>query len=397
MNYYTSIILLSLMALLVLGVLVHENGRIRKENKRLFYLTYLLIALSALSEWTGLKLDGVENLPKWPLMAAKCADYTLTPMAGGAIIAQMNIRNRWSKALAWLLAANTVFQIIACFGGWTVSIDGHNHYTHGPLYNVYVAVYLSVIAILIVEFILYGKSFQRQNRASLYAVMILVIAGIAAQELLGSEYRTSYMAMTIGAALLFIHYSEFSQMASDDRLREQEKRISTDALTGLLNRYAYAKTLEDYDDEETLPDDLAIFSIDINGLKEANDMLGHAVGDELICGAAECINKVFAENGKCFRTGGDEFIVFAFLNRTQSEKALAKLAYESKRWTGAVIKEIKLAAGFALAADFPGFSAEKLVVEADRAMYVEKSKYYRESGYDRRGHGIGFGKDGQKE
>ena len=74
MNYYTSIILLSMMALLVLCILVQENGRIPKNNKRLLYLTYLLIALSALAEWTGLRLDGLASLPKWPLLLAKCAD-----------------------------------------------------------------------------------------------------------------------------------------------------------------------------------------------------------------------------------------------------------------------------------------------------------------------------------
>lgn len=32
-----------------------------------------------------------------------------------------------------------------------------------------------------------------------------------------------------------------------------------------------------------------VFLIDINGLKVINDTIGHAAGDELICGAADCI------------------------------------------------------------------------------------------------------------
>ena len=384
MNYYTSIIFLSLMALLVLCILVHENGRIKKETKRLFYLTYLLIAVSALAEWTGLQLNGIESLPKWPLQVAKCADYILTPMAGGALIQQMNLRNRWGKVLSVILAGNALFQVISCFGGWMVRIDDSNHYSHGPLYGVYIAVYLSVIMVILIDFALYGKKFQKQNRTSLFAIMILIFTGIAAQELLGSEYRTSYIALTIGAAFLFIHYSEFSQMVSDDRLREQEIQISTDALTGMLNRYAYAKALDSYDAAEVLPEDLAAFSIDINGLKTANDTFGHAVGDELICGAAACIRQVFGQVGHCYRTGGDEFIVFANLKKEQADEALARLVEQSHYWVGTGIKKLHLAAGYALAKDYPGISAEKLVIEADRAMYTEKSVFYRESGNDRR-------------
>ena len=392
LNYYSLIIFLSLLALLVLCILVRENGRIPDKNKRLLYLTYLLIALSAMAEWSGLQLDGVESLPSWPLRIAKCADYILTPMAGGALVRQMNLRNRWYKALIAVLTANVVFQIVGCFTGWTLQIDAHNHYTHGPLYGVYICVYLVVIALLIIEFMQYGKEFRRQNRVSLYAIMILVIAGIASQELLGSWARISYISLTLGAVLLFIHYSEFSQMTSDERLREQEIQMSTDALTGMPNRYAYSKALEAYDASDRLPERLAAFSIDINGLKAVNDMHGHAVGDELICGAAACINRVFEGTGRCFRTGGDEFIVFAELDRAQAEAALAGLAAESEHWSGAVIRQMHLAAGCALAVDHAGISAEKLVIEADNAMYAEKERYYLESGEDRRRHDAGPGK-----
>jgi diguanylate cyclase (GGDEF)-like protein len=384
MNYYTSNIILSLMALLVLCVMISENDRFKKKEKRLFYLTCLFIALSSIAEWVGLQLNGVESLPKWPLLLAKCADYTLSPMAGGSLIWLINRRGRRNRILQYILGFNALFQIVACLSGWMIKIDEHNRYSHGPLYVVYVLVYLSVIAIIIVEFAFYGKSFRKQNRISLYAIMVLIVAGIAAQELFGSEYRTAYVALSLGVILLFIHYSEFYQMASDDKLRKQEILISTDSLTGMLNRYAYAKTLEKYDGLQRLPESFCAFSIDINGLKMANDTLGHAVGDELICGAAECIKNVFKKSGKCFRTGGDEFIVFASLERKKADGALDRLKSESAGWTGEGIDSLSLAAGYALAADHPGISAEKLVVEADRAMYTEKNEFYRVSGKDRR-------------
>lgn len=380
MNYYTSITLLGLLALLTLCILIGENDRIKKEDKKLYYLTYILIALASIAEWTGLLLAGAENMPKELLAAVKCVDYILTPMAGGAIVRQISYRNGWSRALNYLLLGNTAFQIVACFGGWMIKIDGHNHYTHGPLYFVYMAVYLAVITIVIIEFVIYGKSYRKENRISLYAVMLLVVSGILIQEISGGEFRTSYISLTIGAILLYIHYSDFSRMASDDKLREQEILISTDALTGMHSRYAYAKALESFDEKGELPEDLCVFSIDINGLKLANDTKGHAEGDKLICGAAECIKRVFKKTGQCFRTGGDEFIVFAVLDEERAEDALRRLKAAEEE------DDLNLAAGYAFAKDHPGISAEKLVVEADRAMYSHKNDFYRLSGIDRRAH-----------
>ena len=49
-DYYSSIILISWMSLLVLGILVWENNRIKESDKKIFYISYLLIGLSALAE-----------------------------------------------------------------------------------------------------------------------------------------------------------------------------------------------------------------------------------------------------------------------------------------------------------------------------------------------------------
>ena len=205
-SYYTAITLLSIAALLVLCVLVHENGRIQKNQRSLFYLTYLFIGLAAIAEWSGIQMNGNDDIPHWVLMLVKCADYILTPMAGGAIIRQMGIRNVGFKILNITLIINTAFQVVAAFFGWMITIDAHNNYAHGPLYFVYIIEYLCVIAIVIVEFLIYGKGFVRQNRYSLYSIMTLVLAGILLQEIFGSEFRTAYISLTLGAALLFIHY-----------------------------------------------------------------------------------------------------------------------------------------------------------------------------------------------
>jgi len=204
--YYTTVISLCWLALLVLCILVQENGRIQRADKRLLWLTYMLIGLSALAEWVSLGLyrENLAVLPRWILVLAKCVDYTLTPMAGATLVLQLGIRNRWRTALLALLGGNALFQVAAAIGGWMVTLDEAGNYVHGPLYPVYSVVYLAVIAIVGIEIILYGRKFRRQNHISLAGIMLLVIAGVVVQEFTDSECRTVYLALTLGAVLMYI-------------------------------------------------------------------------------------------------------------------------------------------------------------------------------------------------
>lgn len=387
LDYYSSITLLSLMALGVLSVLIMENDRLPLSDKRLLCTTYALIALSAIAEWCGVQMNGREDLPKWAMILVKTVDYMLTPMAGGALVLQMNMRNRWRNVMIGILGFNVLVQALSAFNGWMIVVSESNQYSHGPLYGFYLGECLAIIGIVIIEFILYGKSFRRENKQSLYAAMLLVVVGIGMQELLPTTPRTEYIALTLGAALMFIHYSEFSQLKMDDHVSWQQILIDTDALTGLLSRSAYYRALKEVDADEAFPENFAAFAIDINGLKQVNDTLGHDAGDELIRGAAECIVKAMdTGESRCYRTGGDEFVVLTSMDAEAAEAAMSRLKHETDCWHGSVAKSLSVSAGYALAKDWEGSeqTAEALVRKADQAMYEAKAMYYQTVGRDRR-------------
>ena len=383
-SYYTSLALLSWISLGTLCLLVHENARIPHGDKQLFYLTYALIAVSLLAEFCGMMLNGREGFSGKALLLVKTLDYIVTPMAGGAMIFQMKLRNRWNMFIIGLLAFNTLFQLFCTMGGWMVRVDENNRYHHGPLYPVYLALCLVIIGVVVLQFVLYGRSFRRQNRKSMYAIMLLVVAGIALQEFSGGENRTAYVGLTVGAAMLFIHYAEFGSQEIDDNLRTKQRQLDTDTLTGVYSRYAYSHVLKELDAQDALPGKFAAFTVDINGLKQVNDELGHEAGDELICGAAACIKTALCWDGRCYRTGGDEFVVLARMDREDAEAAILNLQWEADHWQGEIVQKLSLAAGFALAAEHEGLSAEKLVGESDKAMYEAKARHYRQAGMDRR-------------
>ena len=159
------------------------------------------------------------------------------------------------------------------------------------------------------------------------------------------------------------------------KLMEQRMKSSVDVLTGVFSRLAYHECLEQYAD--SVPADMTVFLMDINGLKGVNDALGHEAGDELICGAAQCITQAVGDQGKIFRIGGDEFVVLGQMTQAQAQEILAALQWIAAAWSGTKVETLSISSGCAFAGDHPDFSVEQLVQAADLAMYARKQEYYR--------------------
>ncbi len=181
----------------------------------------------------------------------------------------------------------------------------------------------------------------------------------------------------------------FSTQVIDERKKQEHVlflRSYTDEMTGFLNRRAYEAQLEYYR-RNPMPDNLVVTVFDINQLKYVNDNFGHTAGDELICGFADIVRKMKpleGENGKVFRTGGDEFVGMFCLSPegfTAGEKVLFDLI---SKWKGKLVKNMAVACGRACRVDYPDLSIDELAKIADQNMYKSKSEFYRNNGLDRR-------------
>lgn len=170
----------------------------------------------------------------------------------------------------------------------------------------------------------------------------------------------------------------------DDEKRREENliRISmTDDMTRLFNRRCYDEDLKNLRNSK-LDDDFVLFSIDVNGLKKANDTQGHAAGDELIKGAANCLTINNGTKGKVYRTGGDEFMII--INTDKPEELKKAIQKTTKTWKGIYTQTLSLSVGYASLAQNPDSSIDDLEHKADFEMYKDKEKYYKDNGIDRR-------------
>ncbi|MDD6069462.1 MAG: diguanylate cyclase [Clostridiales bacterium] len=98
----------------------------------------------------------------------------------------------------------------------------------------------------------------------------------------------------------------------------------TDILTSLLNRQGFMKLVGAIPNdsgytEESKSLHMTILYIDLDSFKYYNDTFGHAVGDRILVGFANILQKIASKGGYAVRYGGDEFLLA--LPDTSIEKA----------------------------------------------------------------------------
>jgi len=153
-----------------------------------------------------------------------------------------------------------------------------------------------------------------------------------------------------------------------------------DQMTGLQNRRAYSEKIEEL--AKKLPERCCVVMADINGLKQANDTLGHDAGDELITGAAECIQRGFEGVGTVYRVGGDEFAVIMTGTAADAQNCLKRVEELCAAWKGRIIQAISVSYGVASSEEYSDI--DSLTKAADERMYAFKQNYYLSSGKERR-------------
>ena len=173
------------------------------------------------------------------------------------------------------------------------------------------------------------------------------------------------------------------KMRLAERIVEEEENAGIDVLTGFPNRRQYEDELKKLL-TEPMPEDLVYIAIDMNGLKDVNDTYGHDVGDDLIVGAAHCIEQCFGKMGKRFRIGGDEFVVLIAASQEELPQLLGEFNKQMEQWSDEKALTLSAAFGSAARAEFPGKSVTELARIADRRMYEAKTRYYQANGKDRR-------------
>ena len=147
-----------------------------------------------------------------------------------------------------------------------------------------------------------------------------------------------------------------------------------DVLTKLYNRSYYTEEINRLERKSFRP--IGIMIIDLNGLKETNDALGHDAGDSLLRRLGEVLNEAIRPPHCAARIGGDEFAVImpgarAAETKVALEEINKLLAINNQFYADA---PISISTGVAICEH--GEALESAARRADAEMYRKKREYY---------------------
>jgi diguanylate cyclase (GGDEF)-like protein len=108
-------------------------------------------------------------------------------------------------------------------------------------------------------------------------------------------------------------------------LRASHHESLTDGLTGLANRRALMRDLEEAAAHATDAEQRTVALFDLDGFKQYNDAFGHAAGDALLQRLGADLQAAVAGRGRAYRLGGDEFCVL-FDHRAEAGDPVADAA-----------------------------------------------------------------------
>jgi diguanylate cyclase (GGDEF)-like protein len=211
---------------------------------------------------------------------------------------------------------------------------------------------------------------------------------LAREETSYSFYLNQSVRALVGIVLLFTVYLVYQQwqiLRMRHQISEQIESIAEvqtltaevyklaalDQLTGLYNRRSGEQRLaEEIARSMRYGRPLTLLMLDLDGLKETNDKLGHAGGDLLLKSFAERLQRAIRGSDLAVRLGGDEFMVM--LPECRSEEVrhvLSRLEGGSVSYEGHHVP-CRFSRGWV---DYrPGETANEFMKRADDALYANK-------------------------
>lgn len=159
--------------------------------------------------------------------------------------------------------------------------------------------------------------------------------------------------------------------------KELQNKAETDLLTGLLNKIATQKHIEEYLEGEGKNKNAMLCVLDIDNFKKINDTLGHAFGDQVLSELGAGIRSEFRITDIVGRIGGDEFLVFLKDIKTDEirVKEAARVAGFFKDFKAGDYVKYSATASIGVAM-YPknGKTFEELYKAADRGVYLAKQR-----------------------
>lgn len=355
---YIATYLIDIAALIYLIGLLYSNTTLNSNRKKPFLAGILLVIIIILAE-AGTIFTGIERLNLRSLnIFSNVLGFALTPMIPIVITLIFN-RKTLTTHRVWLLPTliNIVAAVLSPIFGFIFYIYANNQYLRGEAFFIFIVAYIINYLFLVIRTLDMGKKYNYPIMRKMLALSFFTIAGTSIQLAVPLAY-SSWHCVTLALFLYYLLMSEFDS--------------SFDMLTGLYNRANFDKAAREIGDLTAL----SVIILDIDDFKDVNDTYGHDYGDHVIKTVASVIRESFNHGYRCYRYGGDEFVVIG--HETDSEK----IEFQLKMMTS-TLSEIRkqgnplptVSYGYSVFLGGTTLNFDKVLKEADDQMYRFKRVY----------------------
>lgn len=168
------------------------------------------------------------------------------------------------------------------------------------------------------------------------------------------------------------------QVYQSEKINEINKKNQIDPLTSLYNREYFSRRVNKLLKEHQIGEvgESALFILDLDYFKQANDTMGHLIGDQILKESALAMKSIVRSSDLAGRLGGDEFVLF--IRNVRNLQAIhicaEKINCALQRTYGEEGKEVAISASIGIAVVTIETTFEELYQMADIALYKVKEK-----------------------
>jgi diguanylate cyclase (GGDEF)-like protein len=233
--------------------------------------------------------------------------------------------------------------------------------------------------------VLYAATYLRRNAVCLVLGMVFMADAtvlFTLQPFPRAAADLASMVTTLAVSAIIIN-----------RLRERGDRLVTvletqaltDPLTGLGNRRAFGRDIEEAVARSRRTNTpLSLVTLDVDRFKSINDRWGHATGDTALQAVADALRTVVRRSDVVARHGGDEFVVLVEAGPDGARRVAEAIRDEVARISVLPGGPPTLSIGLATFPDNAD-GVESLMAASDAALYAAKAAGRNRMAYGRDG------------
>ena len=198
------------------------------------------------------------------------------------------------------------------------------------------------------------------------------VSKISELELTKNEYANFALACLLAISFIVVFFIYRGFVHSRKRNKELDYLAARDPLTNCYNRRILYDLLDrDFKDVDLLGE-YCIIMVDIDHFKAVNDNHGHIVGDKVLCGIADILQKYARKGDTVTRFGGEEFCIV--LPNAYQRDGLDLAEVMRQKIEVSRFENIAITCSFGVTSiKFNAKSPTELIHQADLALYKSKS------------------------